>query len=148
MAKSAFYDIVDTPEEATNLTARSVLMIAIEQRIREKGWTQARAAQALRIRQPRVSDLMNGKIDKFSLDALVNMLPAVGLTFNVKTADDTGPGLSRVPTSAEVSRSSSRTHAPAAAATRGRPMKAAAAAGGKRAVAKAGRRSAAKATKK
>lgn len=86
MAESVFYDIADTPEEATNLTARGLLMIAIEQRIRENGWTQAEAAQALGVRQPRVSDLMNGKVDKFSLDSLVNMLPAVGLTLSVGAA--------------------------------------------------------------
>ncbi|MGD9618736.1 MAG: helix-turn-helix domain-containing protein [Mycolicibacterium sp.] len=88
MAKSVFHDIADSAEEATNLTARSLLMIAIGERISEIGWTQAKAAQALGVSQPRVSDLMTGKIDKFSLDALVNMLPAVGLTFRVdRTAD-------------------------------------------------------------
>ncbi len=87
MAKSVFDDIADSPAEAANLTARSLLMIAIEQKIHENGWTQAKAAQALRVQQPRVSDLMNGKIEKFSLDALVNMLPAVGLTFRVEPAE-------------------------------------------------------------
>jgi predicted XRE-type DNA-binding protein len=86
MAESVFYDIADTPEEAANLTARSLLMIAIEQKIHENRWTQAMAARVLGVQQPRVSDLMNGKIDKFSLDALVNMLPAVGLTFSVEVA--------------------------------------------------------------
>jgi predicted XRE-type DNA-binding protein len=83
MARTAFYDIADTPEEAANLTARSLLMIAIEERIKEKGWTQTQAAELLHVNQPRVSDLMNGKLHKFSLDALVNMLPAVGLMFDV-----------------------------------------------------------------
>lgn len=83
MADSVFDDIADSREEATNLTARSLLMIAIEQRIHENGWKQAEAARKLGVQQPRVSDLMNGKIDKFSLDALVNMLPAVGLTVTV-----------------------------------------------------------------
>ena len=86
MAKSAFYDIADSRDEATNLTARSILMMAIEQRIHENRWTQTRATRELGVQQPRVSDLMNGKIDKFSLDALVNMLPAVGLTFSVGPA--------------------------------------------------------------
>lgn len=91
MARSVFYDIADTPDEAANLSARSLVMIAIGQRVREQGWTQAEAAKALSVRQPRVSDLMNGKIDKFSLDALVNMLPAVGLTFSVEAAQPTQP---------------------------------------------------------
>ena len=84
MAESVFYDLTDTREEAANLTARGVLMIAIEQRIREEGWTQAEAAARLHVTQPRVSDLLNGKINKFSLDALVNMLAPVGLTFDVR----------------------------------------------------------------
>ncbi|MGH3552307.1 MAG: helix-turn-helix domain-containing protein [Mycobacterium sp.] len=84
MARSAFYDIKDTPEQAANLTARSMLMIAIEQRINENGWTQAEAAEKFHVNQPRVSDLLTGKINKFSLDALVNMLPAVGLMFELK----------------------------------------------------------------
>jgi phage-related protein/predicted XRE-type DNA-binding protein len=92
MGKSVFYDIADTPEEAANLTARSLLMIALEERIKEKGWTQSEAAEILHVNQPRVSDLMNGKLHKFSLDALVNMLPAVGLTFEVRPMD--GPSRS------------------------------------------------------
>ncbi|MEY2524268.1 MAG: hypothetical protein QOJ66_2833 [Ilumatobacteraceae bacterium] len=84
MTDSVFYDLADTPEEAANLTARGLLMIAVEQRIREEGWTQTEAATRLRVTQPRVSDLLNGKITKFSLDALVNMLAPVGLTFDVR----------------------------------------------------------------
>lgn len=86
MAKSVFYDIADTPEEAANLTARSQLMIAIRERIKAEGWTQARAADVMHVTQPRVSDLMNGKLSKFSLDALVNMLPAVGLELELRPA--------------------------------------------------------------
>jgi predicted XRE-type DNA-binding protein len=84
MADSVFYDLADTPEEAANLTARAMLMIAIEQRIREEGWTQTEAATHLHVTQPRVSDLLNGKIAKFSLDALVNMLAPLGLTIDVR----------------------------------------------------------------
>jgi predicted XRE-type DNA-binding protein len=87
MADSVFYDLAETPQEAANLTARGLLMIAIEQRIREEGWTQAEAAARLHVTQPRVSDLLNGKISKFSLDALVNMLPPVGLVFDVRPVD-------------------------------------------------------------
>jgi predicted XRE-type DNA-binding protein len=84
MANSVFYDLAETPEEAANLTARGMLMIAIEQRVKEEGWTQAEAAKRFHVNQPRVSDLLNGKISKFSLDALVNMLAPVGLTFDVR----------------------------------------------------------------
>lgn len=87
MARSVFYDIADTPGEAANITARSLLMIALEERIKGMGWTQTEAAETLHVNQPRVSDLVNGKLHKFSLDALVNMLPAVGLTFEVRPID-------------------------------------------------------------
>lgn len=70
-----FDDIADTPGEAANLTARSLLMIAIEERIKQHGWTQTEAAEILHVTQPRVSDLMNGELRKFSLDALVHVLP-------------------------------------------------------------------------
>lgn len=81
--RGVFYDISDTEEEAANRTARAELMIAISERIRAAGWTQAEAARVLHVTQPRVSDLLNGKLSKFSVDALVNMLPAVGLKFEV-----------------------------------------------------------------
>jgi predicted XRE-type DNA-binding protein len=87
MADSVFYDLAENPEEAANLTARGMLMIAIEQRIRAEGWTQTEAAARLHIAQPRVSLLLNGKISKFSLDALVNMLPPAGLTFDVRPVE-------------------------------------------------------------
>lgn len=87
MADSVFYDLAETPDEAANLTARGLLMIAIEQRIREAGWTQTEAAARLQVTQPRISDLLNGKISKFSLDALVNMLGPVGLTFDVRPVE-------------------------------------------------------------
>ena len=97
MADSVFYDLADTPEEAANLTARGLLMIAIEQRIREEGWTQTEAAARLHLTQPRVSDLLNGKISKFSLDALVNMLAPVGLTFDVRPAERSAKKVKAVP---------------------------------------------------
>ena len=63
--------LTDTPEEATNMAMRSRLLIAIQERV--KGWalTQAEAARRLGVTQPRLNDLLRGKIDKFSLDALV-----------------------------------------------------------------------------
>lgn len=74
--------IEDTPEEAANMKARSELMRSIEAHIRAKEWTQAEAARMFRVTQPRVSDLMRGKIDLFTIDTLLNMAIAAGL--NVK----------------------------------------------------------------
>lgn len=65
--------ISDTPEEAANMRLRSKLMTVMTERIR--GWdvSQAEAGRRLGLTQPRVNDLLKGKIDKFSLDALVNL---------------------------------------------------------------------------
>lgn len=76
--------IEDTPAEAENMRLRSALMDAIEDAIKAKGWTQAEAAKALGITQPRVSALMRGKIGMFSLDSLINMLTALGLKLDIQ----------------------------------------------------------------
>jgi predicted XRE-type DNA-binding protein len=79
--------IEDTPAEAANMKLRSALMMALEQHIQAKGWTQAEAARVLNVTQPRVSDLMRGKIDLFGLDTLVNMLTAAGLRVEMNVAE-------------------------------------------------------------
>lgn len=58
---------------------RAGLMITLTEHIRDSGLSQAQAARLLGVTQPRVSDLMRGKINLFSLDALVNMAVAAGL---------------------------------------------------------------------
>lgn len=83
--RGVFYDISDTEDEAANKTVRANLMIAITERIKAEGWTQAQAAAVLHVTQPRISDLMNGKMSRFSLDALANMLPPLGLALEVRT---------------------------------------------------------------
>jgi len=75
--------IEDTPEEAENMKVRSSLMRSIEARIRKEGWNQQQAAEKFRVTQPRVSDLMRGKIEKFTIDTLVNMVVAAGLRVQV-----------------------------------------------------------------
>lgn len=79
--------IEDTPEEAENMKIRSSLMRSIEARIREEGWNQQQAAERFRVTQPRVSDLMRGKIEKFTIDTLVNMVVAAGLRVQVDVAE-------------------------------------------------------------
>lgn len=71
--------IEDTPGEAANMKTRAALMLVISEHIRTNNLTQAEAAQLLGVTQPRVSDLMRGKIDLFSIDTLVNMLAAAGM---------------------------------------------------------------------
>jgi predicted XRE-type DNA-binding protein len=77
---SSVWDAIeDTPAEAENMKLRSRLMIILKDHIRAQGWTQAEAAKRLNVTQPRISDLMRGKIDLFGLDSLVTMLRAAGL---------------------------------------------------------------------
>jgi predicted XRE-type DNA-binding protein len=71
--ESVWDAIEDTPEEALNMRLRSDLMIQITRRVKEWGVTQKEAAQRLGITQPRLNDLLNGRINKFSLDALINL---------------------------------------------------------------------------
>jgi len=71
--ESVWDAIEDTPEEALNMRLRSDLMIQITRRVKEWDVTQKEAAQRLGITQPRLNDLLNGRINKFSLDALINL---------------------------------------------------------------------------
>ncbi|CDX40726.1 Xre family transcriptional regulator [Mesorhizobium plurifarium] len=79
--------IEDTPAEAENMKLRSTLMMALERHIRAKGWTQAEAARRLGVTQPRVSDLLRGKINLFALDTLVNMAIAAGLHVEMRISE-------------------------------------------------------------
>ena len=71
--------IEDTPEEAENMRLRSILMISLKDHITRTGMSQIQAAKLFGITQPRVSDLIRGKINLFGLDALVNMATSAGL---------------------------------------------------------------------
>lgn len=79
--------IEDTAAEAENMKLRSGLMMALEQHITQLGWSQGEAAKRLGVTQPRVSDLMRGKIHLFSLDMLVNMVVAAGLHVEMRVLD-------------------------------------------------------------
>ena len=78
--------ISDTPVEAENMKLRSSLMRALKDHIAREGLSQAQAARLFGVTQPRVSDLMRGKIDLFSIDTLVNMLAAAGLHVELHVA--------------------------------------------------------------
>jgi len=75
--------IEDTPAEAENMKLRSTLMMNLKNFIVSAGLSQADAAKLFNITQPRVSDLMRGKINLFGIDALVNMAAAAGMTIEV-----------------------------------------------------------------
>jgi predicted XRE-type DNA-binding protein len=71
--------IEDTPQQAASMRARSELMMALQGWVKSSGKTQTEAARLFGITQPRMSDLMRGKIGLFSLDAMIDMATAAGL---------------------------------------------------------------------
>ena len=71
--------IEDSPAEAVNMKARAELMIAISESVESWGMRQAAAAKRLGLTQPRLNDLLRGRIGKFSLDALMALAPRAGL---------------------------------------------------------------------
>ena len=76
----------DDPQIASSLKARSTLMIELSSMIENCGLTQAEAAEILGVTQPRVSDLMRGKINLFSLDMLMDMASSAGMSPQVKVS--------------------------------------------------------------
>ena len=83
---NVFADLGFGAEEAEHLRIRSALMATIREVIRDRALTQTRAAALLGVTQPRVSDLMRGKIDLFSIDTLVDMLARAGFQVDVRVA--------------------------------------------------------------
>lgn len=79
--------IEDTPEEAENMKLRAVLLTALRSHLTRANMSQAQAAQLLGVTQPRVSDLMRGKINLFGLDTLVNMATAAGLQIELRVLE-------------------------------------------------------------
>ena len=73
----------NNPAQAANLKLRSSLMMEILEFVRKTGLTQAEAAKKLGTTQPRLNDVLKGKIDKCTVDRLVNMLAAVGYRVNL-----------------------------------------------------------------
>jgi len=71
---SVFDDLGFTSAEANSLKIRAALMRAVEQEIIRRKLTQEKAAKVLGVTQPRISDLKRGKIQLFTIDALVDML--------------------------------------------------------------------------
>jgi predicted XRE-type DNA-binding protein len=76
---SVWEAIEDAPEKAANLKLRSSLMMALKKRVAGTGLSRTQIAKLFGVTQPRVSDLIRGKIDMFGLDALVNMAATAGL---------------------------------------------------------------------
>ena len=88
MKKSESYEsvwdaIADTPGQAANLRTRAELMQQIAAFIKRQDWTQVEAANHCGVTQPRINDLLRGRVSRFSLDALVNISTALGCRVRV-----------------------------------------------------------------
>jgi predicted XRE-type DNA-binding protein len=79
--------IEDTSAQAENMKLRSALIMALKDHIARTGLSQSEAAKLLGVTQPRISDLMRGKIELFGLDTLVNMIGAAGLHVEMRISD-------------------------------------------------------------
>ena len=82
---SVWEALEDTSEAAENMRMRSALMMAISTQLAQSNGTQSVKAGQLGIAQPRLNDLLAGKINKFSLDALVNIAVRAGLEVSIHT---------------------------------------------------------------
>ena len=79
------WDAIETsPAQSANMKARSEMMLAIRDTVDTWEVTQAAAAKRLGLTQPRMNDLMRGRINKFSLDALINLAAQAGLSIRVE----------------------------------------------------------------
>ena len=83
---NVFADLGFNADEAANLQLRSRLMIEVDKALAEKEMTQQAAAEMLGISQPRISDLRRGKVEKFTIDTLVNILTRLGHEVTLKVA--------------------------------------------------------------
>lgn len=81
---NVFRDLGFRREEAEHLLVRADLMIQVQKLIAARGYKQASAAKILGVTQPRVSDLLRGRIDLFSTDALIDMLARLGAQVRLK----------------------------------------------------------------
>jgi predicted XRE-type DNA-binding protein len=82
-SENVFVDCGFPPAEAENLRIRAKMMMALTGYIQERKITQIRAARIMGVSQPRISDLVRGKIGLFTIDTLVNMVSAAGLRVDV-----------------------------------------------------------------
>jgi predicted XRE-type DNA-binding protein len=89
MSKKRFesiWDAIESPADAENMKLRAKLMRAIIAHMEKRELSQAAAAKLMGVTQPRISDLVRGKIDLFSIDMLINMASAADLHVDLKIA--------------------------------------------------------------
>jgi predicted XRE-type DNA-binding protein len=83
---NVFVDLGFSPEEAAILQMRADLMADLRKVIKARKLTQAKAARLLGVSQSRVSDLVTGKWEKFSLEMLITLATRAGIRVHIKTA--------------------------------------------------------------
>ena len=88
---NVFRDVGFSAEEAEHLRVRAELMVALQKTISKQALKQAKAARLLGVTQPRVSDLMRGRIDLFSADTLIDMLTRLGAGIRVTVRQSRRP---------------------------------------------------------
>jgi predicted XRE-type DNA-binding protein len=81
---ASVWDAIENPKDAASLKLRSMVAIQVVGEIQRRELTQARAAELLGVSQPRVSNLMKGRLDLFSLDTLLEMAGGVGFKVDIK----------------------------------------------------------------
>jgi predicted XRE-type DNA-binding protein len=84
-SENVFEDLGFEAEEAANLKVRADLMLDLRRYIHERRWTQAEAATFFGETQPRISNLLKGEINRFSIDKLINLLARAGLEVRIET---------------------------------------------------------------
>lgn len=84
--KSVWDALENDPVIAANLKLRAQLMIEISQYVEQSGLTQKQAASVLGTTQPRLNDVLQGKIDKCTVDRLVNMLSSAGFDVDLNVS--------------------------------------------------------------
>jgi predicted XRE-type DNA-binding protein len=83
MSRNPFLDLGFPPEKAAALHIRSQLAAALEYHIERKGWSQTEAARALKVPQPTVSKIVNGNIEKLSIEFLIKLMVRAGLSVSI-----------------------------------------------------------------
>jgi len=85
--QSVWDALEDNPKDAANMRLRAALMRALQKHLRDRNYTQSDAAALFGVTQPRISDLMRGKIELFSVDMLANMAAKAKLEIRVQVRE-------------------------------------------------------------
>ncbi len=111
--ESVWDAVADDAEEAANLKLRSQLMDALEAYIGRESITQEEASRRFGVPRSRVSELVNGRISKFTIDKLVNMAARVGLTTRITVEQDARPSVEATAPTVSAAEATRRRGAPA-----------------------------------